>query len=1226
MKTDKTEIEIYLSEIAERLYVGHASLMVGAGFSMNAKKGEATSKNFPSWNDLGDIFYQKLYGKVPTEKDKSYLDVLKLANEVEATFGRPTLNKILRDEIPNLEYQPSELHEELLQLPWVDVFTTNYDTLLERTAEKILEQRYETVVNKEDLVWSTKPRIIKLHGSFPSDRPFIITEEDYRKYPHEYAPFVNSVQQSLLENTLCLIGFSSNDPNFQKWIGWIRDNLGKDNSPKIFLIGKLSLSIGQKRLLEDRNIVPVDLSCFSDDYYKALLAFVEKLKNKGCTTENNLGYPKEISNFHFEQNKDFQPQFEQIIKVWTATRESYPNWLILPKENRERLYNYTDIHFIYHVDKVDSVVALEFLYEFNWRIEKCLFPILNDWIKYYEDIVSKYNPFSKIIQVDNTITPEISKDLNWHSISKYWIVLQLSMLRYYREENINEKWSVLAVKIDTIKDKLSPELLAKYYYERCLYHLFSLDISSVRNELANWTTDTTLPYWEAKRAGLLAELGDIEEAEKILETSLNEIRNRLRLSPVKDDYLLVSQEAYILQHSRYVKRSKNFTRGIFGSDKTEKYSERWNELIKYKCDPWGELKSFESFLKVESSGVKDVEKKYSFEIGHITKTHHFSKGSSYVMESYAFLRYIEEIGIPLKLPNITFGTDAAKKAVACISNYSPNWGFISFIRTGDSKIIDDIFGRRSLSFLSQHKCDDLANNYWDVLVKSASEIKKGNIYNNAIFAISLSTVIPEILSRLCVKCTFDIKIKLLEFARDLYLSDDINRSRYKGVDKLVKYLIKSFTFQERYMLIPELLKFPITSDSDLRIEYPDPFSFIYIDNAEKFNKIKIDTDKIKELITSLSSDSPIRKNATTRLIILFQCKLLAASLQNKFAKALWENVDNNGFPANTNYYYFAFLKFPYPKNINPQELLRNYIINTELPIQSKESKNGISMTGGAYPLFYNILGTTDKDINYLWNKEDINNLLLKILSWWDADKEYLKNTEQVFMGSIADEFKARYSYMIKIFSNLIISYTTLIDSSNLYPIKTVLEELGSYGMEDLEAKSSFVAIFPNERDILYVGIIKKLYSKNDSEILDAVNAVSVLVGQGQKDVIDLLESISDNIKCRTEIGLDRYIDAINVILIRNKILITDHILTDLKIGFEYLYHEIFIAREDTEEIVQKKILIQSCASKLLVLLKKYYLDDPKLDLPQYIKDWETMCLDVNEFSEIRNIWLNTQNT
>ena len=96
MNTNNNNIEIYLSEIAERLWSEHASLMVGAGFSMNAKKNEVTTKKIPSWNDLGDCFHQKLFGKTPTEKDKSYLDVLRLANEIEATFGRPALNKILR--------------------------------------------------------------------------------------------------------------------------------------------------------------------------------------------------------------------------------------------------------------------------------------------------------------------------------------------------------------------------------------------------------------------------------------------------------------------------------------------------------------------------------------------------------------------------------------------------------------------------------------------------------------------------------------------------------------------------------------------------------------------------------------------------------------------------------------------------------------------------------------------------------------------------------------------------------------------------------------------------------------------------------------------------------------------------------------------------------------------------------------------------------------------------
>lgn len=69
-----------------------------------------------------------------------------------------------------------------MNLSWRDVFTTNYDTLLERTADIVTDRRYNVVLNQEDLVNSNDaPRIIKLHGSFPSQRPFIITEEDIER-------------------------------------------------------------------------------------------------------------------------------------------------------------------------------------------------------------------------------------------------------------------------------------------------------------------------------------------------------------------------------------------------------------------------------------------------------------------------------------------------------------------------------------------------------------------------------------------------------------------------------------------------------------------------------------------------------------------------------------------------------------------------------------------------------------------------------------------------------------------------------------------------------------------------------------------------------------------------------------------------------------------------------------------------------------------------------------
>ena len=198
-------INTYIRDISEALAQGHAALMVGAGFSKNAKKITATDKNFLDWKELSDLFYNCLYGE-DDGPGKEYYSSLRLAQELETISGRPRVDNILKEAAPDLEYAPTELYTRLMDLPWTDVFTTNYDTLLERAANTVTSRRYNVVTSQEDLVNSNDvPRIIKLHGSFPSHRPFIITEEDYRTYPVRFAPLVNTVQQSLLENVFCMV-------------------------------------------------------------------------------------------------------------------------------------------------------------------------------------------------------------------------------------------------------------------------------------------------------------------------------------------------------------------------------------------------------------------------------------------------------------------------------------------------------------------------------------------------------------------------------------------------------------------------------------------------------------------------------------------------------------------------------------------------------------------------------------------------------------------------------------------------------------------------------------------------------------------------------------------------------------------------------------------------------------------------------------------------------------
>ena len=255
-----------------------AAIMVGAGFSRFADLASGNGRIPPLWSTFQAEMAEQLY-----PGDNRDFDALKLAEEYRAALGQHALDALIRKMVPDEQWNPGDLHKKLLSLPWADVLTTNWDTLLERTALPDPDSHYEVVRTPSDIGRTRPPRIVKLHGSLPSHTPFIFTEEDFRTYPRKFSPFVNLAQQVLLENELCLIGFSGDDPNFLQWSGWVRDQLGTSARP-IRLVGVLKLSSSRRKVLEQHNITPIDLSpmveglAASDAHRKAMTIFLDSLK------------------------------------------------------------------------------------------------------------------------------------------------------------------------------------------------------------------------------------------------------------------------------------------------------------------------------------------------------------------------------------------------------------------------------------------------------------------------------------------------------------------------------------------------------------------------------------------------------------------------------------------------------------------------------------------------------------------------------------------------------------------------------------------------------------------------------------------------------------------------------------------------------------------------------------------------------------------------------------
>lgn len=1219
------KVKVHLEEIAKRLSNGRASVLIGSGFSKNADCVGDSSLKFPDWNELGDLFYKKTHGSYP-QKDVTYLNPLRLAEEVEAVHSRKVLNELLKESIPDDNYKPSSLHKDLLSLPWADVFTTNYDTLLERAADEIYSIRYQLVRSKDDLIWSSSPRVIKLHGSFDVEDSFIITEEDYRQYPKINAPFVNTIQQSLLENTLCLVGFSATDPNFLHWIGWIRDNLGKEKSPKLYFISCKSISISEQKILQSRNIEVLDLSFWKpqvtqgeDPYSICLKSFFQFLADERKNAYwKDWDYGRTENNIKASNEKE-EVELELCYQKWKEKRESYPQWLVLPHKKRVGFLddvissgeNLTKALKL----KANSLnpVDLIFLYEFNWRLETCLYPILNEWYSSYTQIISRYNPFFAALTIENALILD-SEEKEIIQCRVYWVELVLALMRFCREEGLTLDWKKWNSYIVPIEEKLSTDQIAKYHYECCLDAWFNLDIPSLKKELRKWTINSNLPYWEAKRAGLLAEIGDVDEAKKILKESLRIVRKQEKTVSIARNYKLFSQEAYLIWFLNYL--------DSYNENENFENEQRLNELRIYNCDPGNESNYFEVVLR-KTEEFKSIEVKSGFDIGNKRTIYSLGGHDKTLVDSYTYLRFLEETGIPNRFPGVCLYPNQLLEALKRMALTSPKWAFILLVRQNDTKLVDEILSRSAVERLNKEKVDSFTELCLNTLVRI---LKEDSSQYSPGFERAFLHVASETLSRLCAKCSLSLRDQMIDVLLSIYQFGYKNRRLIDYLENWVRRLVSSFSEEEYRARLSKLLSFPLVDDSS---NCPDPI-------CSRFNLKSLCKDdfgnqwnNIDTWIDMVGLSGIKREKAIIRVNMVFKHNLLTTKQQQEFVNKLWVKTDSNGFPNElpnyTNLYSKVF-EWGAPNSVNLQNLYEKYLNkNKKIKIRSvKEDKGGFDIL--SLPPYLRFLIELLQSKRFQWSTEQLSSVVNQMELWWDEEKDYLLRKEDFsFRVMINQEVDNQLNNLDTVLKLLVKYHKKALSDSSLKKIKRIILEYPQYRRDDLGVKCAFLPYASHEE-------IEKLF--NDFifafSCLDLVRVSSSLrtfyrcldVEQDKFNKELLVEEICQHIQSNKEPGLSSMINTMADIMKKYPQYIRDKCLKKLNIGIRVLNCKMK-KEEYWKEVGDEKYSLQKSLAILLPQLKKYYQKENTPEEPKHIKELENMFFDPNSFTELKNILIDS---
>ena len=936
---------------------GGASVMIGAGFSRCARKARPGASDPPMWLEVTKGISDKLYPPEDAEDSapgarnvSSPGDSLRLAQEYKSAFGCSDLHDFLRRLIRDDDHEPDAMHRRLLRLPWRDVFTTNWDTLLERTCSSIAERKYTIVRNKDEIPLGAPPRVVKLHGSLPSDFPLILTEEDYRTYPKRFAPFVNMAQQAMMETAFCLIGFSGDDPNFLHWSGWVRDNMGK-SAPKIYLAGWLDLSNHRRRLLEERNVVPIDLARHPNaskwpEHLRHHYATDWVLYTLECGRPYDItGWPSlsteqpaesdipvklrpvaRVESARPKKEPEFAPrplpgdwlkQTEDVLDVWSHNRKIYPGWLFVPN-NIFFLFNRCTDEWepliLRALPELVPVHRLNAIRELVWRREISLVPISSDLESAASDALRHVDCQAR------TIGGVADATVRWDEIREAWRHVALTLVTAARH---GLKQTLFDQRIEALSPFLDddPDVAQRIHHECCLWAIYSMDFQALEGLLDDWETGNTDPIWMLRKAAILVETNRVDEAIKLFEDAFSHIRQ------FPDDDRSVagaSRESWALFWAMAHEM------GSFRKKKTESPNHslvyrRWRELASRKCDALEEKRGMSNFIN--GQGKKSEPPVFDLNVRRGRGFRFSDEQRRRRTAARRAIRLSEVAGLPPSAFHLSMTSDILTIAADELAEVEPEMVARLVMRTvkdDQDKTLQCVLSRVRVATMPQDSANNLVALCNRVIQYALPRLRSPGAPVGTMSWVERMRVALEVKSRLVLRLDPEQAEGVFDMALNYYRDDHFYHIFLTS--PLRRLLVRSWEAlhpDQQTRRILDLLNAPIVGLDDFRApgesDDPDPGRLVNDDSSAPC-RIAANEEQWKRIVDlavrGLNFGKEARKRAAYRITFVALWGRLTETESVEVAQALWRfrYIGDTCLPVETALADVVFLDLPEPKS------------------------------------------------------------------------------------------------------------------------------------------------------------------------------------------------------------------------------------------------------------------------------------------------------------------------
>ena len=224
-KTLERAIELFIKDFSEKLQCERASLFIGSGISRKA--------GYSSWKQTLKECAEEI--ELDVEKEQ---DLITLAEFYVKTRQRTKINQTITSYFRDNNGSPTSVHEILASFPVKDIWTTNYDTLIERSLSNA-NISFSIITDDQSYIGidpMAKVKVHKIHGDVKTPDRCVITRGDYERFELDHNVVLSELKGEMCCNSFLFLGYSFSDIDIQHILSKIRLIYDKSNPQRHYCI------------------------------------------------------------------------------------------------------------------------------------------------------------------------------------------------------------------------------------------------------------------------------------------------------------------------------------------------------------------------------------------------------------------------------------------------------------------------------------------------------------------------------------------------------------------------------------------------------------------------------------------------------------------------------------------------------------------------------------------------------------------------------------------------------------------------------------------------------------------------------------------------------------------------------------------------------------------------------------------------------------------------------